>query len=207
MRYSPKPVMIMAGGTGGHVYPALAVAEYLRARGVPLLWLGTRLGLEYNLVPARDIRLYTIRISGLRGKGLSRWLSAPLHLVIALAQALRILLRCRPGVVLGMGGFASGPGGVAAWLLRIPLYIHEQNAIAGFTNRLLYPLAARVMQGFPGTFKGNKVTTTGNPVRRDILAVAPPAQRLSQHSGQPLHLLVLGGSPPLPAIMTFLSRL
>jgi len=194
MQCSPKPVMIMAGGTGGHVYPALAVADYLRARGVPLLWLGTRLGLEYSLVPARDIHLYTIRVSGLRGKGLGRWLLAPLHLFIALLQALRILLRCRPGVVLGMGGFASGPGGVAAWLLRIPLYIHEQNAIAGFTNRLLYPLAARVMQGFPDTFKGSKVTTTGNPVRQDILAVAPPAERLSQRNEQPLHLLVLGGS-------------
>lgn len=194
MPFDPKPVMIMAGGTGGHVYPALAVADYLHARGVPLFWLGTRLGLEYSVVPARGIRLFTIRVGGLRGKGPVRWLLAPLGLVVALFQSLRILLRCRPGVVLGMGGFVSGPGGVAAWLLRIPLYIHEQNAIAGFTNRLLYPLAARVMQGFPGTFKGNKVTTTGNPVRRDILAVAPPAQRLSQHSGQPLHLLVLGGS-------------
>ena len=194
MPFDPKPVMIMAGGTGGHVYPALAVADYLHARGVPLFWLGTRLGLEYSVVPARGIRLFTIRVGGLRGKGPVRWLLAPLSLAVALFQSLRILLRCRPGVVLGMGGFVSGPGGVAAWLLRIPLCLHEQNAIAGLTNRLLLPLAARVMEGFPGTFSGAKVATTGNPVRRDILALPPPAQRLAGRAGQPLRLLVLGGS-------------
>lgn len=194
MPFSPKPVMIMAGGTGGHVYPALAVADYLRDQGVPLFWLGTRRGLEYSVVPARDIRLFTIRVSGLRGKGVARWLLAPLNLGIALAQALSILRRCRPGAVLGMGGFASGPGGLAAWLLRIPLFIHEQNAIAGLTNRLLSHLAVRVMQAFPGTFNGARVTTTGNPVRRDILAVPPPAQRPARSADQPLRLLVLGGS-------------
>jgi len=194
MPFDPRPVLIMAGGTGGHVYPALAVADYLRERDVPLFWLGTRRGLEYTVVPARGIRLFTISIGGLRGKGAARWLLAPWRLGVALVQAVRILRRCRPGAVLGMGGFASGPGGVAAWLLRIPLYIHEQNAIAGLTNRLLAHLAVRIMQAFPGTFAHPRAVTTGNPVRRDILAVPPPAQRPARAADEPLHLLVLGGS-------------
>lgn len=191
---SARSIMIMAGGTGGHVYPALAVAEHLRGKGVNLLWLGTRAGMECELVPKNGIELFTIRVSGLRGKGLIRWITSPLNIAIALAQALRILMRCRPGAVLGMGGFASGPGGVAAWLLRIPLFIHEQNAVAGLTNRLLFPLAKVVMQGFPGTFRGEKVKTTGNPVRSDILNLPIPEQRLEERHGQTLRLLVLGGS-------------
>ncbi len=189
-----RPLMIMAGGTGGHVYPALAVADYLRGRDIELLWLGTRPGLEYELVPREGIRLFIIRVSGLRGKGLLRWLLAPVDITIALIQALCILVRCRPGAVLGMGGFASGPGGVAAWLLRIPLFIHEQNAIAGLTNRLLFPLARTVLQGFPDTFRGDKVRTTGNPVRGAILQIPPPQQRLAGRDNRPLRLLVLGGS-------------
>jgi len=184
----------MAGGTGGHVYPALAVADYLRERGVPLFWLGTRRGLEYRVVPERGISLFTITIGGLRGKGPARWLLAPWRLAVALVQAVRILRRCRPGAVLGMGGFASGPGGVAAWLLRIPLYIHEQNAVAGLTNRLLAHLAVRIMQAFPGTFAHPRAVTTGNPVRRDILAVPPPAARPARAADEAVHLLVLGGS-------------
>lgn len=191
---SARSIMIMAGGTGGHVYPALAVADHLRGKGVNLFWLGTRAGMEYELVPKYGIELFTIRISGLRGKGLIRWIMSPLNIAIALAQALRILMRCRPGAVLGMGGFASGPGGVAAWLLRIPLFIHEQNAVAGLTNRLLFPLAKAVMQGFPDTFRGGKVRTTGNPVRSDILNLPVPEQRLEERRGQTLRLLVLGGS-------------
>lgn len=194
MPFSPRPVLIMAGGTGGHVYPALAVADYLQDRGVPLFWLGTRRGLESSVVPARGIHLFTISIGGLRGKGAARWLLAPWRLGVALVQSLCILRRCRPGAVLGMGGFASGPGGVAAWLLRIPLYIHEQNAIAGLTNRLLAHLAVRIMQAFPGTFADPGAVTTGNPVRRDILAVPPPGARPARAAGESLRLLVLGGS-------------
>jgi len=187
-----KPILIMAGGTGGHVYPALAVADYLRDRGVPLYWLGTRHGLEARVVPERRFPLLTIDIRGLRGNGVIGWLLAPFRLCIALGQAIRHLLRCRPAVVLGMGGFVSGPGGFAAWLLRIPLVIHEQNAVAGLTNRLLAPLARAVLEGFPGSF-ARGARTTGNPVRADIGRLPPPAERLAGRSG-PVRLLVLGGS-------------
>lgn len=190
-----RPVLIMAGGTGGHVYPALAVAEYLRERGVPLFWLGTRHGLEARVVPGNNFPLLTITIGGLRRKGLGGWLLAPFRLSLALLQAIRIIVRCRPGAVLGMGGFVSGPGGVAAWLLRVPLFIHEQNARAGLTNRLLAPLARVVMEGFPGSFGSRPgVRTTGNPVRAQITALADPAQRLAGRHPGALRLLVLGGS-------------
>lgn len=187
------PVMIMAGGTGGHVYPALAVADCLRRRGVPLYWLGTRQGLEARIAPAHDFPLLTIEVRGLRGKGIGGWLLAPLRILAALFQALRHLLRCRPAAVLGMGGFASGPGGIAAWMLRIPLLIHEQNAAAGLTNRLLAPFATLLMEGFAGTFSGRRVRTTGNPVREDIAGLEPPAQRLAGR-GPVARLLVVGGS-------------
>ncbi|MEE9551553.1 MAG: glycosyltransferase, partial [Gammaproteobacteria bacterium] len=139
----------MAGGTGGHVYPALAVADYLQQQGIPLLWLGTAHGLEARVVPEQGYQLLTINISGLRGKGLFKWIMAPVVICIAMLQAMIILLKRRPAAVLGMGGFVSGPGGVAAWLMRIPLCIHEQNAIAGLTNRLLLPFAHTVMEAFP----------------------------------------------------------
>lgn len=192
---SPRPVLIMAGGTGGHVYPALAIAEYLRLHGVPLFWLGTENGLESRVVPQNDITLFTISISGLRGKRLTRWLAAPFTLSRAIFQAMRVLLDTRPSAVIGMGGFVSGPGGIAAWILRIPLYIHEQNSIAGVTNRLLAPLARRVLQAFPHALHGRKVITTGNPVRREIIEQAsPPEQRMQGREDLPLRLLVLGGS-------------
>lgn len=190
---APRPVLIMAGGTGGHVYPALAVAELLAAEGLPLLWLGTRQGLEARVVPQRGYRLLTILVSGLRRKGLGAWILAPLRVGLALLQSLLLLARHRPRLVLGMGGFASGPGGLAAWLLRIPLVIHEQNAVAGLTNRLLAPLAVRVLEAFPGTFPWRRrARHTGNPVRAEIAAVSPPAERLQGRSG--MRLLVLGGS-------------
>lgn len=195
----PRPILIMAGGTGGHVYPALAVADYLRHRGVPLYWLGTRHGLEARVVPERRYTLLTIEVRGLRGKGIKGWLLAPLRIAIALVQSLRHLLRCRPAAVLGMGGFVSGPGGIAAWLLRIPLVIHEQNAIAGLTNRLLAPLARIVLQGFPQAFHGRAARTTGNPVRAEIANLPPPAERMAGRAG-PLRLLVLGGSQGAQAL-------
>lgn len=165
--------MIMAGGTGGHVYPALAVAEYLRAQGVPLFWLGTPRGIENRVVPQEGIELLTVRVSGVRGKGLRSKLAAPLNVLAAILQALYICIRRRPAAALGMGGFAGGPGGIAAWLLRIPLLIHEQNRVAGTTNRILARFAAKIMQGFPGTFGDRAgVSTTGNPVRRQIADLA-----------------------------------
>ncbi|MGH7461610.1 MAG: undecaprenyldiphospho-muramoylpentapeptide beta-N-acetylglucosaminyltransferase [Longimicrobiales bacterium] len=190
-----KPMFIMAGGTGGHVYPALAVADYLRECGVQLYWLGTRHGLEARVLPQSGYPLLTISVAGLRRKGVLRWLSSPILILVAVVQALVLMFRHRPSIVLGMGGFVSGPGGVAAWLLRIPLLIHEQNAIAGLTNRLLAPFARVIMQGFPGAFAGRHgVQTTGNPVRADIARLPPPEQRLAGRKGQPLRLLILGGS-------------
>jgi UDP-N-acetylglucosamine--N-acetylmuramyl-(pentapeptide) pyrophosphoryl-undecaprenol N-acetylglucosamine transferase len=188
-----RPILIMAGGTGGHVYPALAVAARLREWGVPLLWLGTRHGLEARLVPAAGYRLLTVTVAGLRGQGAARWLLAPFLLGMALLQSLILIGRCRPAAVLGMGGYASGPGGLAAWLLRVPLLLHEQNAVAGLTNRWLAPLARRLLEAFPGAFAPRPALRTGNPVRADIVAIAPPRQRLVERAGR-LRLLVLGGS-------------
>ncbi len=191
----PRPVLIMAGGTGGHVYPALAVADYLRKQQVPVLWLGTMSGLEARVAPENDYPLLSINVSGLRGHGLLRWLLAPLRLSLALCQALRIMLRHKPAAVLGLGGYAGGPGGIAAWLLRIPLCLHEQNAIAGMTNRILAPFARHIMQGFPATFaKSKKISTTGNPVRDALSAIPEPEQRFSKRHKVNMRLLVLGGS-------------
>jgi UDP-N-acetylglucosamine--N-acetylmuramyl-(pentapeptide) pyrophosphoryl-undecaprenol N-acetylglucosamine transferase len=184
----------MAGGTGGHVYPALAVARELQKQSREVVWLGTHRGLESSVVPANDIDMEWISVGGLRGKNSLTLLLAPFRLVWALAQSLRIMARHRPAAVLGMGGFVSGPGGLAAWLMRRPLVIHEQNAIAGLTNRLLARLARVVLQAFPGSFPANiKSETVGNPVRADIAALADPATRFASREG-PLRLLVLGGS-------------
>jgi len=188
---SARPVVIMAGGTGGHVYPALAVARELVARGVPVVWIGTRAGLEARVVPAAGIPLRWLRVSGLRGKGVRSLLLAPARLALALVQALGLLLRLRPRVVLGMGGFVAGPGGLGAWLLRIPLVIHEQNAIAGLTNRALARLADRALCGFPGCLPG--AAFVGNPVRPEITALAEPGERMRGRAGR-VRLLVLGGS-------------
>ncbi len=200
-----NPILIMAGGTGGHVYPALAVADYLREHGVSLFWLGTHSGLESRVVPEKGYTLLTIDIAGVRGKGWWSWLMAPLRLLLAVVQSLRLLKRCRPMAVLGMGGFVSAPGGIAAWILGVPLLIHEQNAIAGLSNRLLSRLARLVMQGFPGTFTdGPGIRTTGNPVRADIGRLAPPGERFAARDSdtQALHLLVLGGSQGSRALNT-----
>jgi UDP-N-acetylglucosamine--N-acetylmuramyl-(pentapeptide) pyrophosphoryl-undecaprenol N-acetylglucosamine transferase len=183
--------LIMAGGTGGHVFPALAVARELAARGCEIRWLGTRTGMEAELVARAGFPIEFISIAGLRGKGVLGWFAAPFRLVRALWQAIRILRAFRPAAVLGMGGFVTGPGGVAAKLLGIPLLIHEQNAIAGLTNRLLARIADRVMEAFPGTFR--HAVPTGNPVRADIAALPPPAQRYSEHRG-PIRVFVVGGS-------------
>ena len=188
------PILIMAGGTGGHVFPALAVAHELIALNRSVVWLGTRRGIENRLVPAAGISLEHIRVTGLRRKGALSWLLAPFSVLIAIWDALRIVRRRRPAMVLGMGGFASGPGGVAAWLLRRPLVIHEQNAAAGLTNRLLAGLAREVLQAFPGSFSASiNARTIGNPVRPELFTLASPEQRLARHEGA-LRVLVLGGS-------------
>lgn len=184
-------VLIMAGGTGGHVFPALAVARVLRARACEVVWLGTRAGIESRIVPAEGIRIEWITVGGLRGKGLGRLLKAPFVLGRALWQSLRVVRQCRPDVVLGLGGFASGPGGVASWLSRRPLVIHEQNAIAGLTNRLLARFASRVAQAFPDSFgAATAAVTVGNPVRADIENL--PAREAT--SSRRRRLLVFGGS-------------
>ena len=189
-----RPVLIMAGGTGGHVFPALAVAERLRARGVAVMWMGARTGLEATLVPKAGIPMEWIEVSGLRGKGLGRKLRTPLMLGRALWQAGAILRRLRPPVVLGMGGFASGPGGIMARLLGIPLVVHEQNAIAGMTNRWLARFASQTLEAFPNTFPpARRAITVGNPVREAIAVLPLPEERWAGRSGR-LRLLVLGGS-------------
>jgi UDP-N-acetylglucosamine--N-acetylmuramyl-(pentapeptide) pyrophosphoryl-undecaprenol N-acetylglucosamine transferase len=188
------PILIMAGGTGGHVFPALAVARALRGRNETVVWLGSPQGIEARIVPQEGIPLETIRVSGLRRKGGLALLAAPWRLLVALADALRVVRRRRPKAVLGMGGFASGPGGLAAWLLGRPLAIHEQNAVAGLTNRLLAGLAREVLEAFPGSFSaGRKARVTGNPVRADIAALPDPRERLAGRGGA-LRILVLGGS-------------
>ena len=189
-----RPVLIMAGGTGGHVFPALAVAAELSARGIAVSWLGTQRGLESRVVPAAGYSLETMNVSGLRGKGVLRLLLAPFMLMIALSQALIIQLRLRPLAVLGMGGFAAGPGGITAWLLRRPLLIHEQNSVAGMTNRWLAPLARTAMEAFPGSLPARRhALHTGNPVRAEITCLPAPADRFAARSGA-LRVLVIGGS-------------
>lgn len=183
-------VMIMAGGTGGHVFPALAVAEVLRQRGSDIAWIGTERGIESRLVPEAGYPLHFISVAGLRGNGLAGWLMAPFRLVKAVAEAITVLRQFKPDVVMGLGGFASGPGGVAAWLLRKPVVIHEQNAIPGLTNTLLAKLAKHVLQGFPNSFDSNKAQWVGNPVRASIAALAEPTPNISSN----INILVLGGS-------------
>jgi len=188
-----RPILIMAGGTGGHVFPALAVADELRSRGIPVIWLGTKAGIESRLVPEAGYPIEWMSITGLRGKNVLTLLLAPVRIIMACWQALAVLLRRRPCAVLGMGGFASGPGGLMAWLIRKPLLVHEQNAIAGMTNKILARLATVVLQAFPGVFK--HATTTGNPVRQSICQLSPPEERFAQRRGNDkLRLLVIGGS-------------
>jgi len=205
---SPK-VLLMAGGTGGHVFPALALARVLEERSVSVEWLGTASGIEARLVPDAGIQLHVIQVKGLRGKGLTKLMSAPFVLSKAVWQARAILRAFNPDVVVGFGGFASGPGGLAAFLLRKPLLIHEQNAVAGTTNRLLSRLARKVFTAFPDVFPGAQ--QVGNPVREEIAAI--PKQSKDRGGDRNFRLLVLGGSlgalainEMLPATMALLSK-
>ncbi|MHB8387041.1 undecaprenyldiphospho-muramoylpentapeptide beta-N-acetylglucosaminyltransferase [Metallibacterium sp.] len=186
-----RPVMIMAGGTGGHIFPGLAVAEVLSARAVPVVWLGAAGALETRLVPARGIRLLELPVRGVRGKGWNARLRAPWMLLGALRAAWAALRRERPRSVLALGGYAAGPGGLAAFLRRVPLVVHEQNAMPGMTNRVLARLARRVLVGFPDALP--HATCSGNPVRAAIAALPAPAQRFAARTGR-ARLLVMGGS-------------
>ena len=190
---SPAPVMILAGGTGGHIFPGLAVASALQARGVPVIWLGADGGMETRLVPPRGIAMYTIAVKGLRGKGIGTLLRAPLRVVGAVRAASKILKKRAPRAVVSFGGYAAGPGGLAARLHGTPLVVHEQNRAPGMTNRVLARFARRVLTGFPQTFKHVAEEVVGNPVRSEIALLPPPRERLPQRSGA-LRLLVLGGS-------------
>lgn len=192
-----KTVLIMAGGTGGHVFPALAVAHALEARGCAIEWFGTQNGIEARVVPENNIALHCLTISGLRGKGIKALVSAPWRIVRAISQSVKLLRKIKPNVVLGMGGYVAGPGGVAAKVLGIPLVIHEQNARAGTTNKLLAKFADRVLCAFPEVLP--RCECIGNPVREDILAVEEPETRLEGRNGS-IRLLVLGGSLGAQAI-------
>lgn len=189
-----RTMMVMAGGTGGHIFPALAVADVLRSRGWQVVWLGARGGMEERLVPTRGYAAEWIRFGGVRGKGWLRKLLLPAALLIAFWQSAGAIFRHRPDVVLGMGGYAAFPGGMMAALFGKPLLIHEQNAIPGLANRVLAGVADRVLSAFPDAFEGRvDVIWSGNPVRREIVELAPPEARFAGRSG-PLRLLVVGGS-------------
>lgn len=188
-----KTFLIMAGGTGGHVFPALATARMLQEKGLNVHWLGSANGMEVDLVSTAGLPISCISISGLRGKGKLALLIAPFKLIKALSQALLVIRAVKPDGVLGMGGFVTGPGGLAARLMGKPLLIHEQNAVAGMTNKLLSKFATVVMEAFPGSFPvGVKTVVTGNPVRKDICDL--PAKKNVQDESRRLRVLVVGGS-------------
>lgn len=199
-------ILIMAGGTGGHVFPALAVARQFHALGAELAWLGTANGIEARIVPQEHyIDLHYLSVKGVRNQGLSRLLLAPFKILFACVQAAGVLRQIKPHLVLGMGGFASGPGGLMAKLMGYPLVIHEQNALPGFTNRILSLLASRVLQAFPGTFaatqNAEKYRVTGNPIRREIAHIAAPEQRYEQcEKKHEINILILGGSQGAQAL-------
>ena len=186
-----RSILIMAGGTGGHIFPALAVADVLRAQEWQVTWLGAPNSMEAELVPKHGYQMAAVRFSGLRGKGLLRKLLLPLNLAVALWQSAAAMLRYRPDVVLGMGGYITFPGGLMAALLRRPLVIHEQNSIAGLSNKVLSFLANKVLTGFPDVLP--KAIWCGNPVRSQIANLAPPERRYLKRTGS-LNLLVVGGS-------------
>ncbi|MGL1832404.1 undecaprenyldiphospho-muramoylpentapeptide beta-N-acetylglucosaminyltransferase [Rhodocyclaceae bacterium SMB388] len=198
-----KTLLVMAGGTGGHIFPGIAVAEALRTRGWRIVWMGNPDGMEARLVPERGYDMAWIRFSALRGKGLLRKLLLPFNLLRGFWQALGALRRVRPDAVLGMGGYVTFPGGMMAALLGRPLVLHEQNSVAGLANRVLSTVADKVMTGFPDVLRNGE--WVGNPVRSDIAAVPPPEQRFDGRSG-PLNLLVVGGSLGAAALNDVVPR-
>jgi UDP-N-acetylglucosamine--N-acetylmuramyl-(pentapeptide) pyrophosphoryl-undecaprenol N-acetylglucosamine transferase len=208
MTLTKRPmVLMMAGGTGGHVFPALALARELRDRGCAVEWVGTTRGLEARVVPEAGITLHTLVVRGVRGKNPLWKILGLFYLAVSTLQALWLVLRLSPQCVVGMGGYVAGPAGIASWLLRRPLLIHEQNAVAGTTNRLLAPFASRVLSGFPGAFKaGVENTVVGNPVRREFVEQA--AASSYDYDGQrPMRLLIVGGSLGAKAINELVPEL
>ncbi len=201
MSVSPRTLLVMAGGTGGHIMPGLAVAGQLRERGWQVAWLGNPDAMEGRLLPGHDIELAAVRFSGLRGKGWRARFALPWRLLRATWQAWRAVSRIRPAVVLGMGGYVAFPGGLVAWLRGIPVVLHEQNAVAGLTNRAMARFARRVLCGFPGTRGLEQAEVVGNPVRGEIAALPDPAERWQGREGR-LRVLVLGGSLGAQALNT-----
>lgn len=192
------PVLITAGGTGGHVYPGLAVARALKEQNIPVIWMGTPKGLEARVIPEAGFDMVYLSVNGLRGKSITTMLAAPVQLAKALFQSLMIMFKVKPTAVLGMGGFVAGPGGLVASLMGKPLLIHEQNAIPGLTNKLLSKFSKNILEGFAGTFpvsanSKEKIIAIGNPVREDIAAIDAPSKRLGDRWGR-VHVLVFGGS-------------
>ncbi len=186
-----RTILIMAGGTGGHIFPALAVADELKSRGWRVVWLGSRKGMEARIVPDAGYDIEWLRFGGLRGKGLIRMALLPMNLLIAFWQSARVIFRVRPDVVLGMGGYVSFPGGMMAALFLRPLVVHEQNAVAGLANKVLAMVSDRVLEAFPGAI--SRAVCTGNPVRKSIAEIEDPKQRFATRAGR-LRLLVIGGS-------------
>ncbi|GAL21454.1 UDP-N-acetylglucosamine-N-acetylmuramyl-(pentapeptide) pyrophosphoryl-undecaprenol N-acetylglucosamine transferase [Vibrio maritimus] len=183
--------MVMAGGTGGHVFPGLAVAKRLQEQGWEIRWLGTADRMEADLVPKHGIEIDFIKVKGLRGQGIAKLIKAPFQIFSAILQARQHLKRWKPDAVLGMGGYVSGPGGVAAWTMGIPVVLHEQNGVAGLTNQWLSKIAKKVFQAFPGAFPNAEVV--GNPVRQDLVDIESPDTRLDGREGD-IRILVMGGS-------------
>ena len=186
-----KKLLVMAGGTGGHVFPGLAVAKKLQQQGWEIRWLGTADRMEADLVPKHGIEIDFIKVKGLRGQGISKLIKAPFQIINAILQAKQHIKAWQPDVVLGMGGYVSGPGGIAAWLSGIPVVLHEQNAVAGLTNQWLSKIAKKVFHAFPGAFPTAEVV--GNPVREDVVALPEPEQRMAERDGD-IRILVMGGS-------------
>ena len=200
---SAKKILIMAGGTGGHIFPALATAHVLKQKGMHIEWLGTQKGMESRIVPENNYPINYIEIGGLRGKGLKTLLMLPFRLSRALFQTLGVFRKLKPDVILGMGGFVTGPGGIVGWLMGVPLVLHEQNAIAGMTNKILYRFSSKVLAAFPGAFEQNKqsknkLSIIGNPVRKEIMILGEPEYRFEKKwadsDTEQLNILIVGGS-------------
>lgn len=191
---SRAKIMILAGGTGGHVIPGLTIAKALEDAKCDITWIGTKGGIEEKLVPKANIKIEYINVMGLRGKSLMNVLIAVKQLIQSIFQSINLLMKYRPDVVIGMGGYVSGPGGIAAFLLRYPLVIHEQNSVPGTTNKFLAKIASSVLEAFPGSFRSNmNAKTIGNPIREEIALIEDPKKRL-QDRNFPIRILVLGGS-------------
>jgi len=206
LKTQKAPIMITAGGTGGHVYPGLAVARALQEQDIPVVWMGTKKGLEARVIPEAGIEMAWLEVSGIRGKGIGALLMVPFRLTKALFQSVKIMRKYKPAAVLGMGGFVAGPGGLVASMMGIPVIIHEQNARAGTTNKLLSRVVLEILEGFPGTFpKSKDAIAVGNPVRTEIAALPEPNERLRDREGA-FHLLVVGGSLGAKALNEMVPR-